>query len=125
MEFPDDLPCIEADPTRVERILYNLLENASKYSPTRSEIKVSVRKEPDYAIVEISDQGRGIAPEDQEKLFGLFERFGGPSRGRGMGLGLVVCKRLVEAQGGWIKVDSAPGKGSVFSFALPWFRIEV
>ncbi len=117
LDFSDDLPPLEADPVRVERILYNLLENATKYSPKESEIKVSVRKEGDFIITGVTDQGHGISPDDQNKLFELFGRLS--SYARGVGLGLVVCKRLVEAQGGWIKVESELGKGSTFSFAIP------
>ncbi|MFH0768236.1 MAG: ATP-binding protein [Chloroflexota bacterium] len=117
LDFPDDLPPLEADLVRVERILYNLLENATKYSPKESEIRVSGRKEGDFVITGVTDQGHGISPDDQNKLFELFGRLS--SYTRGVGLGLVVCKRLVEAQGGWIKVDSELGKGSTFSFALP------
>ncbi len=119
VDFPPDLPQVEADPVRVERIVYNLLENAVKYSPVQSEIKVSGRKKGNCVITAVSDQGRGIPSGDQGKLFELFRRLEGPSYAKGIGLGLVVCKRLVEAQGGWIKVDSAPGKGSTFTFALP------
>jgi len=104
----------------VERILYNLLDNAVKYSPEQSEIKASGRKEKDFVVTEVTDQGAGISPEDQAKIFRPFERVG--STGitvRGIGLGLVVCTRLIEVQGGWIKVDSELGKGSTFSFTLP------
>jgi len=124
MDFPPDLPPVEADQVRVERIIYNLVENAAKYSPGESEIKVSGRREGGFVVTGVSDQGEGIPPEDQEKLFGLFERVGRLSYTRGAGLGLVVCKRLVEAQGGWIRVDSELGKGSTFTFALPIRRIN-
>jgi len=118
--FPDDLPPVQADATRVERILYNLLENATKYSPEKSEIRVSCRKEEGFIITEVTDQGEGISPGDQARLFELFEQLHEERRTtRGLGLGLVVCKRLVEAQGGWIKVDSEVVRGSTFSFALP------
>jgi PAS domain S-box-containing protein len=120
MDFPDRLPMVEADAMRVERILHNLIENAGKYSPARSEIKVSGREEEGFIITEVIDQGRGITPQEQDKLFEVFERLETkPSNINGVGLGLVVCKRLIEAQGGWIKVDSEPDKGSTFSFGLP------
>ena len=120
MDFPHDLPPVEADPVRVEGILYNLVENATKYSPAESEIKLSGRTEGGFAIVGITDQGQGISPDDQNKLFELFGQLqSGTHPTRGLGLGLMVCKRLVEAQGGWIKVDSEMGRGSTFSFALP------
>jgi PAS domain S-box-containing protein len=120
IDFPTDLPTVEADPIRVERILYNLLENANKYSYEDSEIKVSARKENGKVITRIADNGMGISPGDLEKIFEPFERLekGGKPR-QGLGLGLVVCKRLVEAQGGQIWVESASGKGSIFSFSLP------
>ena len=124
-DFPSDLPPIEADPVRVERILYNLLENAVKYSPDQSEIKVFARIDKDFVITGVTDQGEGISPNDQDKLFELFQQLGTGSRPtRGVGLGLVVCKRLAEAQGGWIKVNSELGRGSTFSFALPICRTE-
>jgi PAS domain S-box-containing protein len=119
MDFPADLPLVEADPVRVERILYNLVENAVKYSPAQSEIKVSGRRKGDFVTTAVSDQGKGIPDGERGKLFELFSRLEESSYAKGAGLGLVVCKRLVEAQGGWIKVDSAPGKGSTFTFALP------
>ncbi len=120
MEFPGELPPVEADPVRVERILYNLLENATKYTPAGTRIKISARTDKDLIITSIADHGPGITREDQAKLFELFQQLEPSTRPTsGAGLGLVVCKRLVEAQGGWIKVTSAAGKGSTFSFALP------
>jgi PAS domain S-box-containing protein len=125
MDFPADLPPVEADPVRVERIIYNLVENATKYSPVKSEIKVSARKEGDFIITEIIDHGHGISPEDRDRLFELFGRLEKGKRPiRGLGLGLVVCQRLIEAQGGWIKVDSEVGRGSTFSFALPIHKMK-
>jgi PAS domain S-box-containing protein len=120
MDIPKDLPPVEADPMRVERILYNLLENATKYSSPGSQIEVSARTEGDFVISSVTDQGPGISPDDQGRLFELFQQLETSQRPTsGVGLGLVVVKRLAEAQGGWIKVDSTPGKGSTFSFALP------
>ena len=76
VDFPDDLPPVEADPVRVERILYNLLENATKYSPEGSEIKVFAREEKELVVTGVADQGIGISPEDQGRIFELFERLG-------------------------------------------------
>ena len=120
IDLPGDLPMFEADPMRVDRVLYNLLENAVKYSPVDSEIRVTGQIEGDFIITSITDQGRGISPENKPKLFEPFQQLEVPSKATsGVGLGLVVCKRLVEAQGGWIKVDSEVGRGSTFSFGLP------
>jgi PAS domain S-box-containing protein len=119
LDFPGKLPQVRADPMRVERILYNLLENAVKYSPDKSVIRVSARKDKKMVVAGVGDQGTGISPEDQDRLFELFERLDSGSSSKGLGLGLVVCKRLVEAQGGHIWVESTPGKGSTFYFTLP------
>ncbi len=72
-------------------------------------------------LISVSDQGPGISPEDQARLFSRFERLGRGAEGRtgGTGLGLVVCKRLVEVHGGRIWVESGSGKGSTFCFTLP------
>lgn len=123
--LPADLPRVEADPLRVERIVYNLLENATKYSPAMSEIRVSGRTEAGFVITEVIDQGRGISPEEQARLFEPFQQLETVARAtKGAGLGLVVCKRLAEAQGGWIRLDSRVGQGSTFSFALPMRRAK-
>ncbi|MFC1947570.1 MASE3 domain-containing protein [Chloroflexota bacterium] len=118
--FPVDLPPVNADPVRLERVLYNLIENTAKYSPANSTIKVSCSVDSEFIITNITDQGEGISQEDQDKLFELFQRLKTTRETTsGIGLGLVVCKRLVEVQGGWINVQSETGKGSTFSFALP------
>jgi PAS domain S-box-containing protein len=120
IDIPRDLPPVEADPVRVERILFNLMENAAKYSPEDSKITVSSRMQNGFVVTSVIDQGLGISPDDQPKIFEPFRRLETSHHpAKGVGLGLVVCKRLVEAQGGWIKVDSELGKGSTFSFALP------
>jgi PAS domain S-box-containing protein len=119
IDFPDNLSLVQADPIRVERILYNLLENAAKYSPEGSEIKVFAREDNGLVITGVADNGIGISPEDLLKLFELFERLERGTIRQGLGLGLVVCKRLVEAQGGKIWVESKLDKGSTFYFTLP------
>jgi PAS domain S-box-containing protein len=124
IDFPEKLPEVEADPVRVERILFNLMENAAKYSPEDSSITVSSRTQDAFVVTTVTDQGSGISPDDRVKIFEPFRRLETSQRRiKGVGLGLVVCKRLVEAQGGWIKVESELGKGSTFSFALPKHRM--
>ncbi len=122
--IPKGLPLVNADPLRVERILYNLLDNAVKYSPPESQIKVTARAESEAIVVGVSDQGSGISVQDQMKLFGPFQRLeqGKLDRAKGVGLGLMVCRRLVEAHGGRIWVESEPGLGSTFFFTLPFQR---
>jgi PAS domain S-box-containing protein len=118
---PQKLPPVYADPLRLERVLYNLLENAVKYSPQGGEVKVSVRPEEGQLVIGVSDRGVGISPADQAKLFAPFQRLeeSRPGGARGVGLGLLVCQRLVEAHGGRIWVESEPGRGSTFFFTLP------
>jgi PAS domain S-box-containing protein len=124
VDIPEELPPVEADPMRVERILFNLMENATKYSPEDSKITVSSRTQDGFVVTSVIDEGSGIPPEDRAKIFEPFQQLETSQRQtRGVGLGLVVCKRLVDAQGGWIKVDSELGKGSTFSFALPKHRM--
>jgi signal transduction histidine kinase len=119
--LPKQLPLLKADQLRVERILYNLLENAAKYSPQGSKIRVFAKRKKDYLIISVADQGAGISLQDQAKLFEPFQRLEDPRlKGvKGAGLGLLVCRRLVEAHGGRIWVESEPGRGSTFSFTLP------
>jgi PAS domain S-box-containing protein len=124
VNLPRRLPPVEADPLRLERILYNLLENAVKYSPPGGEVRVSAKPEGEQLVISVSDEGIGISPADQEKLFGPFQRLEkSPSGVRGVGLGLMVCRRLVEAHGGQIWVESEPGHGSTFFFTMPLSQI--
>jgi len=122
LSIPKGLPPINADPLRVGRILYNLLENAAKYSPSGSRIEISVKAEAKRLVIGVSDQGRGLSPSEQARLFSPFERLeqAKNDRVRGAGLGLMVCRRLVEAHGGEIWVESRLGKGSTFFFTLPY-----
>jgi PAS domain S-box-containing protein len=113
--IPDGLPLINADPLRVGRILYNLVDNAAKYSPPGSQIKVLAKAEPERLVI-------GLSAAEQARIFGPFQRLENsrPDRARGAGLGLMVCRRLVEAHGGEIWVESRKGKGSTFFFTLPY-----
>jgi PAS domain S-box-containing protein len=119
--LPKVLPPVHADQLRLERILHNLLENAVKYSPDGGKIKVSARLEDNHVLIGVSDEGIGISLHDQAKLFSPFERLAAQRLDgvKGIGLGLVVCRRLVEAHGGSIWVESEPGRGSTFYFTLP------
>ncbi|NEP16341.1 MAG: HAMP domain-containing histidine kinase [Leptolyngbya sp. SIO4C1] len=122
VSIPAGLPPVQADPARVEQILVNLLSNALRYTPA-GEISVTAWAATPYVWVAIADSGIGIAPAD---LPHVFERFWRADRSRnrdsgGTGIGLAICKRLVELQGGSIKVDSKLEEGSVFSFSLPQF----
>jgi PAS domain S-box-containing protein len=125
VDVPDGTPPVAADPLRVERILHNLIDNAVKYSPEGGQVSVSAKKDGGFVTVSVSDQGVGISEEDQARLFTPFQRLETTQRAmKGIGLGLVVCRRLVEAHGGRIWVSSRTGQGSTFSFTLPMYEDE-
>jgi signal transduction histidine kinase/DNA-binding response OmpR family regulator len=122
-DIPETLVPVMADAFRVERILYNLVDNAIKYSPKGGTVTVSAREQDNSVVVTVTDQGIGISVENQARLFEPFQRIQQSHLGiAGVGLGLNVCKRLLEVQGGRIWVESTPGKGSTFSFMLPAAR---
>jgi len=118
--IPETIPSVVVDPIRVERIMFNLVENAIKYSPKGGEVKISADQTGDNIIVRVTDHGPGITLDDQKKLFQSFEQLDISNRRamQGVGLGLKVCRTLVEAHGGRIWVESEPGKGSSFCFTL-------
>ncbi|HEY7745688.1 MAG TPA: PAS domain S-box protein [Desulfuromonadales bacterium] len=118
-EIPADLPPVMADPDLLERILLNLLTNAMKYSPAESPVRLEARRKEGEIEISVIDRGEGIAPEDQSCIFERFCRLAGVRRGDSVGLGLYITRKLVEAQGGSIRVESAPGEGSTFFFTLP------
>jgi two-component system phosphate regulon sensor histidine kinase PhoR len=121
LETRPGLPLADADPVRVEQIIANLVDNATKYSPRGGPIRVRVWPTSDGQVsVSVADRGKGIPPEAISHLFERFYRVEGAGAGvKGAGLGLFICKSLVEAHGGKISVESTPGVGSTFSFTLP------
>jgi len=121
LRFPDDFPPVHADYERTREVLENLVSNAVKYSPDGGVIRIIGRAAADQAIISVNDQGIGIAPEEQAKLFRRFYRVDNRLRRetQGAGLGLFLARAIVEAQGGRIWVESAPGRGSRFSFTVP------
>ena len=122
VDLPRQMPPIHADELRLGRIMYNLLENGITYSPEGGDIRVFAERNGQMLTVGVSDQGMGISHEDQTRLFQPFERAAVAKIGGigGAGLGLLVCRRLVEAHGGRIWVKSELGKGATFSFTLPF-----
>lgn len=112
------LPVLQADLQKTTAILVNFLTNAIRYSPTGGFIRIEVSREAAGVSFEVSDQGPGIAPEDQEQIFQRYRRLK-DDRTKGTGLGLAISKEFVEMQGGRIWVRSQPGQGSTFGFLLP------
>ncbi|MFH1381519.1 MAG: MASE3 domain-containing protein [Chloroflexota bacterium] len=122
VNLPAKLPSVMADPVRVGRVLHNLVDNAIKYSPQGGRIEVFAEPKGHWLVICVKDYGVGIPSENAAKLFGHFERLDRPSVEGiipGLGLGLNVCRILVEAHGGHIWVESEPGQGSTFYFTLP------
>jgi len=119
VEIPVGLPPVLADPDLLERILLNLLSNAMKYSPAESPIRLEARRKEGGIEISVIDRGEGLAPEDQSRIFDRFCRPKGARRPDSVGLGLYITRKLVEAHGGRIRVESTLGKGSTFSFTLP------
>jgi signal transduction histidine kinase len=115
------LPLADADPQRVEQIMANLVDNAIKYSPHGGTVRIRIGSvDASTLSVSVSDQGMGIKSEDTEHLFERFYRVESTSRSiKGVGLGLFICRSLVESHGGRIWVESQPGRGSTFVFTLP------
>jgi len=108
------------DPARIEQVLTNLLNNASRYSPPRSEIVVRARLvDGEHAAVDVVDQGPGVAVDQQAKLFTPFYRGAAASRKGGLGLGLYITREIVRRHGGSVRVTSTPGHGATFSVELP------
>ncbi len=111
LDIAGGLPQVEVDQLRLEQVLHNLVDNAAKYSSAGTEIRVSIKKESEHLLIGVKDRGKGIPLDQQAKLFQSFERLAETSVTRpGLGLGLLVCKRLVEAHGGKIWVESEPGQ---------------
>jgi PAS domain S-box-containing protein len=116
--FPDDFPLVMADPNKIEQVMTNLCENAIKYaSPGR--IDVGGEDFGDHVLVRVVDQGPGIDPKHVPHIFTKFYRRGTGERHSGTGLGLYICKGIVEAHGGQIWVERTGPDGSVFAFTLP------
>ena len=121
IDLPPDLPRVMADRRRIVQVLNNLLANAARHSPEASAIQVSAARDGENVEISVSDQGRGVPPE---QLPNLFRNYTGTADGRGpiagSGLGLVICKGLVEAHGGRILAESGGhGEGARFTFTVP------
>ena len=119
-DIPDDLPPIYVDATRIRQVLINLLNNAARFTD-HGGIRITARSDGSNVVVTAADTGVGMSEDDLPHVFDEFRQFGDPNqrRGIGSGLGLSICKKMVELHGGNIWVESVRGKGTTFTFTLP------
>lgn len=115
-----ELPPIRIDPQRIGQVLVNLVQNAARYSPPHTQIDVNAFQRGRMLHIEVCDQGPGIAPEQRHKVFDPFHQSGKTDAERsGAGLGLAICKGLIEAHGGTIWIEDRPTPGTTITFSLP------
>jgi two-component system sensor histidine kinase KdpD len=117
--LPRDLPLVPIDGVLIEQLFINLLENTAKYTPAGSPIEISARKDDKGLVIDVADRGPGIPPDLAQKIFEKFFRLPREREGGGAGLGLAICRAIVEAHGGRIWVDSREGGGAAFHFTVP------
>lgn len=122
-DVPGDLPTLYADPDRLRQVLVNLLDNAIKYTPPEGQIAiVALHRTSQKVQISISDTGPGIPRDQVALIFNNLVRLPRDHSQEGYGIGLSVCKRIVQSHFGRIWVDSAPGQGSTFQFTIPVYR---
>jgi two-component system sensor histidine kinase KdpD len=119
VKLPHDLPLVEIDSLLIERVFANLLENAVKYTPTGTPIEISAATGQNELVVTVSDQGHGIPAGEEKRIFEKFHRVDSEGNQGGAGLGLTICRSIVEAHGGRIWADNLPSGGAAFHFTLP------
>jgi two-component system, OmpR family, sensor histidine kinase KdpD len=117
--LPNDAPLVKLDAVLIEQVLTNLLENALKYTPAGAGIEISAEFAPEAVTVTVADEGPGIPPGIEEKLFDKFYRASPERAQSGVGLGLTICRAIVEAHGGKIRAGNRSPRGAAFSFTLP------
>lgn len=117
--LPDDLPLLWIDAVLIEQVLVNLIENSAKYSLATSPIDISSQIENGCCLLRVADYGAGIPHGQEQKIFEKFHRAVSETDQSGVGLGLALCKSIVEAHGGAIEVRNRPGKGAEFTLSLP------
>lgn len=115
-----DIGVIIADERRLKQALFNILSNAVKFTPDNGRIVLSARRRDGEIVFVVKDSGIGISSEDQERVFGRFERGSNPeARRTGAGLGLSLVKSFIELHGGAVSIDSEPGEGTSVICSLP------
>jgi PAS domain S-box-containing protein len=117
---------ISADEERLRQVIVNLVSNAIKYSPDGGDIKISAQEKDSYLMICVQDNGMGIPGRDKDRIFDRLYRVNGQTKGiKGLGLGLYICRQIIQLHGGSIEVDSEEGKGSAFRISLPQLQKQV
>ncbi len=121
VDLAADLPLLRLDPVLFEQVLFNLLDNAAKYAPAGTTVRLEARRTGDRVVIQVMDEGEGLPPEDLERIFDKFYRVHVADRKRaGTGLGLAICRGFVEAMGGTIAAGNRRDRtGAVFTIAMP------
>jgi NtrC-family two-component system sensor histidine kinase KinB len=119
LDLPGELPEVMADPNKIAWVLVNLLANAVRYTPESGNIRLKGEQMGNWVQLSVSDNGEGVPYELQSRIFDKFVQVKGASGPGGSGLGLAICKEVVRAHRGTIWLESTPGLGSTFTFALP------
>jgi two-component system sensor histidine kinase KdpD len=117
VDIPPDLPLVDGDYTELEQVVTNLLENAARYAPPGSMVNIAARHTAQGSVeLTVADEGIGVPPYEQQRIFEPFHRGEGS---RSSGVGLAICKAVIEAHGGTIGVERTPGGGATFIVTLP------
>jgi two-component system sensor histidine kinase KdpD len=116
--LPHDLPLVLIDDVLIEQVLINLLDNAIKYTGSESPLELSAFVSDGVVTVQLADRGPGLDPGDEERVFEKFHR-GASGPRQGAGLGLAICRGIIDAHGGRIWAENGPDGGAVFRFTLP------
>ncbi len=117
LKIPPDLPLIPFDTLLMEQVLSNLMENALRHTPTGTPVEITVTPQKSAVMIEIADRGPGIPAHEEEAIFRKFTR--GTNTQMGAGIGLSICRVIVEAHGGRIWAENRPGGGAAFKFVIP------
>jgi len=119
-DIPTDLPLIRVDGILLEQVLINLLENAARYTPPGSQIDIAARAQGSWLVLTVADNGPGLAPGTEEKVFEKFYRGAShPDARRGSGLGLSICRAVIRLHGGTVTASNRPTGGAQFTIRLP------
>jgi two-component system sensor histidine kinase KdpD len=119
VKLPHNLPLVEIDSLLIERVFVNLLENAVKYTPPGTPVEISATTGQSELVVTVADRGQGIPAGEEQRIFEKFHRVASEGNQGGAGLGLTICRAILEAHGGRIWADNLPSGGAAFHFALP------